>query len=243
MTSNVNDTQFTQCLEICSPTLVHNLKFTFTIILKIYEIIFMSLVYAKNVAKHDFFLPAENIQNPEHKIHVFLISTCKLHTQTYGQEALPPVLKVKQRLLCSKQEVLLLQQLQAIILAQKHVAALALSKLVLQSFQMSVYKGFQFRSVTTPSISLSVLQQRHIRNYYNHTHLDHHKCSFFATFWTSQSNLTLNSTLLTNYCKHSIYSSLQGNGIFPLFSNIPFSLTRTSQKASLIHHTYINIPF
>ena len=40
----------------------------------------MSLVYAKNVAKHDFFLPAENIQNPEHKIHVFLISTCKLHT-------------------------------------------------------------------------------------------------------------------------------------------------------------------
>ena len=85
---------------------------------------------------------------------------------------------------------------------------------------------------TNQLLSLSVLQQRHIRNYYNHPHLDqaynvwgvaqHHKCSFFATFWTSWSNLTLTSTLLTNYCKHSIHSSLQANGIFHLFSQHPF---------------------
>ena len=59
------------------------------------------------------------------------------------------------------------------------------------------------------------------------------ECRFFATFWTSWSNLTVTSTLFTNYCKHSIHSSLQANGIFHLF----LSLTKS------IHHTYINIPF
>ena len=48
------------------------------------------------------------------------------------------------------------------------------------------------------------------------------ECSFFATFWTSWSNLTVTSTLLTNYCKHSIHSSLQVNGTFHLFSQHPF---------------------
>ena len=48
------------------------------------------------------------------------------------------------------------------------------------------------------------------------------ECSFFATFWTSWSNLTVTSTLLTNYCKHSIHSSLQANGIFHLFSQHSF---------------------
>ena len=68
---------------------------------------------------------------------------------------------------------------------------------------------------------------------YNHTHHDQAthitlsiadatECSFFATFWTSWSNLTLTSTLLTNYCKHSIHTSLQANSIFHLFSQHPF---------------------
>ena len=69
------------------------------------------------------------------------------------------------------------------------------------------------------SRKVNFLHQTHIRNYYNHTHLDQAykgevwlsildatECSFFATFWTSWSNLTLTSTLLTNYCKHSIHS-------------------------------------
>ena len=61
------------------------------------------------------------------------------------------------------------------------------------------------------------------------------ECSFFATFWISWSNLTVTSTLLTNYCKHSIHSSLQANGIFHLFSQHPFL---SHQKASLyITHT------
>ena len=48
------------------------------------------------------------------------------------------------------------------------------------------------------------------------------KCMFFATFWTYRSNLTVTSTLLTNYCKHSIHPSLQANTVFHLFSQHPF---------------------
>ena len=68
------------------------------------------------------------------------------------------------------------------------------------------------------------------------------ECRFFATFWTSWSNLTVTLTLLTNYCKHSIHSSLQAKAIFHLFSQHPFlSLTRTSQKVST-STSHCNLP-
>ena len=40
--------------------------------------------------------------------------------------------------------------------------------------------------------------------------------------WQKSDRFSPLSTLLTNYCKHSIHSSLQVNGIFHLFSQHPF---------------------
>ena len=57
----------------------------------------------------------------------------------------------------------------------------------------------------------------------------------FSNYW---SNLTVTTTLLTNYCKHSINPRVGAKAFFIHPSNIPFSLTRPSYKPSIyITHT------
>ena len=69
------------------------------------------------------------------------------------------------------------------------------------------------------------------------------ECSFFATFWTSWSNLTLTSTLLTNYCKRRIHSSLQANDYSSNILSLSLELARKHVYTSHIHLILISFYF
>ena len=79
-----------------------------------------------------------------------------------------------------------------------------------------------------------------------------HRDTFFSiylvspSFWTSWSNLilTVTSTLLTNYCKHSIHPSLQANTfILPTSLSLSLQLARKQVHASTYYSNLLLLFF